>query len=261
MGLDISVMRPRKVIDVNDDNGYLYILDEDPGLNSFKDFSFDKINQYFDLKGSLEKLGVNINDLEAISIEYGKNTIYSYRNIKHELYEPYLILNKIWSTAYYDTKKELFESKEYEEYLKLLPILKKYGYKPQYKFFASGNEKTYYNLNKAYDFVSKKTLIILKNPVTFDKVDRCIICDEVGYQRKGANTQFYEDDMWNCPIIIDIKTLNEHWEKYFSHRTSESKGGWGSSVEFILENDEMKNRFKENIINKFVEGETFVIYH
>jgi hypothetical protein len=87
------------------------------------------------------------------------------------------------------------------------------------------------------------------------------ICEEVGYQRKGANKRFYEDGMWDSPCVTDLNTLNEHWGKYFSYQTPESKGGWGSGVEYTLEDSEMRSRFKENIIDKFVEGETFVIYH
>lgn len=44
--------------------------------------------------------------------------------------------------------------------------------------------------------------------------------------------------MWNSKCVVDKKTLEEHFEKYF------------------LDSD-----FKELIIDKFVEGETFVIYH
>lgn len=87
------------------------------------------------------------------------------------------------------------------------------------------------------------------------------MCEEVGYQRKGANDRFYEDGMWDSPCVLDAKTLNEHWEKYFSFKTPDSVGGFGSCVELDFEDEEMKRRFKENIIDKFIEGETFVIYH
>lgn len=40
---------------------------------------------------------------------------------------------------------------------------------------------------------------------------------EVGYQRKGANKQFYDDGKWDDnTVVIDRKTLLDDWKKYFS---------------------------------------------
>lgn len=86
-------------------------------------------------------------------------------------------------------------------------------------------------------------------------------CREVGYQRKGANTQFYEDGMWDSPCVVSHEVLLEHWKKYFSKATPDSAGGWGSCVEFSLGDKERKEYFKKNIIDVFVEGEMFVQYH
>jgi len=96
---------------------------------------------------------------------------------------------------------------------------------------------------------------------TIKKIDKCIAIEEVGYQRKGANKKFYEDKIWDSPCVIDQKTLNNHWETYFSNQTPESKGGWGSGVEYEQDDETMRKNFKKNIIDKFIEGETFVIYH
>lgn len=85
---------------------------------------------------------------------------------------------------------------------------------------------------------------------------------EVGYQRKGANSQFYEDGMWDSPCVTSMETLTDHWNKYFSKATPESKGGWGSGVEFTgISDKERREEFKTNIIDVFVEGEMFVQYH
>jgi hypothetical protein len=92
-------------------------------------------------------------------------------------------------------------------------------------------------------------------------VERCLSLNEVGYQRKGANKRFYEDDVWNSPCVTDMKTLNLHWEKYFSAPTPDSKGGWGSGVEYDKSAEEMRSDFGRNIVEKFKEGETFVMYH
>lgn len=66
--------------------------------------------------------------------------------------------------------------------------------------------------------------------------------EEVGYQRKGANPEFYSDGMWDSPPVLKLKDLEEHYRKYFS------------------ESDGFGHDFKKNIIDKFVEGETYVEY-
>lgn len=78
--------------------------------------------------------------------------------------------------------------------------------------------------------------------VTFTKEEDCILAREIGYQRKGANKQFYDDGMWDSPCVIDEKTIKEHWEKYFS------------------ETPKLRKDFYENIVKKFKDGETFVLY-
>lgn len=56
--------------------------------------------------------------------------------------------------------------------------------------------------------------------------------------RKPANLKFYEDDMWNFGYIQDKETLKEHFELYFK------------------END----RFEEEILDKFENGNNIVLY-
>lgn len=84
---------------------------------------------------------------------------------------------------------------------------------------------------------------------------------EIGYQRKGANQLFYEEGMWSSPPVFDLETLNKHHERYFSHETPESPGGWGSFTEYDIPDDERMQEFHNNIVSKFIEGETFVVYH
>lgn len=72
---------------------------------------------------------------------------------------------------------------------------------------------------------------------------------EVGYQRKGANAQFYNDGKWDDNTIVSTKEmLLEDWKKYFSD-PDDSYYGANSAKEF-----------KENIIDNFEEGKTFVWY-
>ena len=171
-------------------NMYVYTLKETPELEVFKDFIFEKENEYYDTVKALTDAGYVAENVECTGIEFGDEAIFN------------------------------FETKD-------------------------GGVR--------FD---------IKNPPTHKVLERCVACEEIGYQRKGANKQFYEDDMWNSPCVMDAKTLNEHWEKYFSFETPASPGdGFGSSVEYSMDDAERKTRFKENIIDKFVEGETFVVYH
>jgi hypothetical protein len=104
-----------------------------------------------------------------------------------------------------------------------------------------------------------------------------MVCKEVGYQRKGANRAFYEDNMWGPPAVITDATLRAHWDKYFSGEGNVSKEGgieisengtielekgvpFGFGVEYDLDAKENRERFKENIVDKFVEGQTFLLY-
>ncbi len=72
---------------------------------------------------------------------------------------------------------------------------------------------------------------------------------EVGYQRKGANNQFYKDGKWDDNTIVSTKKmLLEDWKKYFSDKNDSYYG------------KDAKQHFKENIIDKFIPGKTFVAY-
>jgi hypothetical protein len=72
---------------------------------------------------------------------------------------------------------------------------------------------------------------------------------EVGYQRKGANAQFYNDGKWDDNTIVSTKEmLLEDWKKYFSDPDDAYYG------------KDAKEHFKTCIIDNFVEGKTFVWY-
>lgn len=111
-----------------------------------------------------------------------------------------------------------------------------------------------------------KLVICWDKAITFLQEEDILIVEEVGWQRKGANSLFYEKNektgisMWDSEPVITKDLLLNHWEKYFSYRTPDSPGGFGSGVEFNQADSEMKQNFKENIIDKFIEGDNFVIY-
>jgi hypothetical protein len=129
-----------------------------------------------------------------------------------------------------------------------------------------------------YRFVMKdgKTITI-DNARTIQIPFKGILCKEVGYQRKGANRNFYADNMWGPPAVFTNRMIHEHWDKYFSGEGNiEKEGGiqvtsegkvtvedgvpFGFGVEYDNTPEENRQRFKESIIDKFIEGETFVVY-
>lgn len=72
----------------------------------------------------------------------------------------------------------------------------------------------------------------------FPRMDKVLRVSEVGYQRKGMiGTHFHL--VSNCKPIFDMKTV----EKLLEH----------------VEPD-VKSHFKESILDRFIEGETFLIF-
>lgn len=73
---------------------------------------------------------------------------------------------------------------------------------------------------------------------------------EIGYQRRGENKKFHDDGKWDSNIFVLRKeSLLKDWNDYFSDTDD-----YGHTPE------ESRARFKENILDKFVEGKTVVIY-
>ncbi len=103
-----------------------------------------------------------------------------------------------------------------------------------------------------------KSIEFINPPLSKKKV-KCLRTKKVGYQRRGANDKFYEDDMWDSPCVTDKATLLEHWKKYFSNYPSEPVSEIEQSY-YKKYSPDMKKRFKDNIIDKFVEGKHIVCY-
>ena len=98
----------------------------------------------------------------------------------------------------------------------------------------------------------ESTYLVIKSEDILKKVeehDVIVIGKEVGYQRKGANKQFYDDGRWDVDTWVFTKEeLIEHWNKYFSDPNDAYYG------------KRARKEFKKNIIDHFVEGKTFVMY-
>ena len=110
------------------------------------------------------------------------------------------------------------------------------GYKySDYKIVGAGNNMWF--------FVHKVTRVMLNienyHGVKEDYTETVVYVDDAGYQRKGQGRNFYAicDE-----VILDMKTLLNVWAIAFS------------------DNADMRDNFKKNVIDNFVESETFVIF-
>lgn len=248
MGLNITVYKPIKYNGGGDTaNDCIETVEEFPELSIFSHLMFDQENTYYDIEGNLQSMGYDINNLDTVNnasfddgedltplISFIDKTNKYYDFISH--YDGEFINN-----SYFQTLEELLNSPAYDKFLPYKDELIKDGWVEQYDFFATGSEKFYYNLNSAKEYMIKIATVNLLNPTTIVKLEKSLQMEEVGYQRKGANKKFYEDKIWGKECVVDLNTLNEHWKLYFS--------------------DTNPDYFKNNIIDNFVEGETFVMYH
>jgi hypothetical protein len=166
--------------------------------------------------------------------------------------------------------------KKQVEYIDFKKSFEQFGLKEEdYEWRMTGGNGYYFDKKYKSSIISLTALvddefgydlcIPWEKLITFFKEEDIIIGQEVGWQRKGANSLFYQknengNSMWDSPPVVDRNILNEHWHKYFSCSTPQYEGGFGYGVEFEQSDSEMKDNFEKNIINKFVEGDTFVIY-
>ena len=116
MGLDISVYKPVKAT-IETGEIEIFNIEDYPELAFFKEFIFEKENEYYNLQKELSKFGYSLDDLDWCGTEYGDQTIFNYINTKHELYEIYKILNEVWHKLYFSTEEELFQSSEFKKYI------------------------------------------------------------------------------------------------------------------------------------------------
>jgi len=135
-----------------------------------------------------------------------------------------------------------------------------------YYFMLNSKEAPSMDITDDEDYAGWDLVIGFEMLKTFKEQEDWIIGESIGWQRKGANSLFYTDDengdsMWSSPPIVEKSVLLEHWKKYFSCSTPTAPGGFGSGVEFEQSDSEMRENFKKNIVDKFIEGETYVIYH
>lgn len=90
--------------------------------------------------------------------------------------------------------------------------------------------------------VEEKYTVVSETAFEVVTWEQCVDCVELGWQRKGANDQFYIDNKWDT-VVFTKDELVLDWARYFSDTPND------------------RQRFKENIVDKFIEGETIVCYH
>lgn len=151
-----------------------------------------------------------------------------------------------------------FEVEAPVEYIDFGPLFKGRGLnEDDYRCIARCGDRFEF-LPKDINTEFSDSKIIEENTIVFEEAEYptkiviekgFFVGKEVGYQRKGANKQFYDDGKWDDnTVVIDRKTLLDDWKKYFS---DENDSYYGKRA---------KQHFKENIIDHFVEGETIVCY-
>lgn len=113
---------------------------------------------------------------------------------------------------------------------------------------------------KDNEFPGNDICIRWDDMITFKVEEDVLITKEIGYQRKGANSFFYRDSKWASEPIVDKETIVKHWDKYFSSQVTTLLDDSGNPFELEEPDSEMRNNFKRKIIDKFIEGETFLIY-
>lgn len=175
---------------------------------------------------------------------------FNFTKIKKIIKEKFNIdfdVNKDWRSMHFSNIKEIRKVKD----------------KRFYKYDFTPNAKRKDNYDHIMEFENDKFRLILigRLPVNY-RFEPHICYEEVGYQRKGANQQFYIDKCWDGPCIITRKDLLKYWNKYFSgedNTKKENVDDYGYGVEYDnTDKVETRKNFKNNIIKNFVEGKTFV---
>lgn len=227
MGLDIYLYKAQKVQnkDEKEENQlHQYTLDKDdlkkigrhPKLAEFicevenEYYDFDKVNITDEL---YESRGWSIDERGQTFMFFKKD---------HELYPLY----RKYTTAAVNV--ELIEWTEEER-----ALLNKYGWN-------DGNAGSYifhdiFNKNLEY-LINGKDIptVIEKEPALFG--------NEIGYQRKGLNGDFYNEwDPNDDYLVVDKERIQYVYDHY-------------------IDDEETKEYFKREILDPFVEGETFAIF-
>lgn len=219
MGLDITLYRLKH--EKNKESDFEYILD-DHEVERFKDTPIEKYiknkeNQYYDFDKT--PYGDDRYQLNMQSFQDG-DVLFQFLDTGHELYP--LCQNMMTSgseKAYVITDEDVKLAKKYD--IKLV-----------------AGEEIDYNRN-LYD----KVHVIVKGsdlPLRTD-IDQIFIGDEIGYQRKGLNGDFYSEFTKDDITVVKRDRLEYIYQNYCNDK-------------------EVQEHFKAVILDQFVEGEMFVFF-
>lgn len=256
MGLGIYVNKVIALGDRSPDDVSDYvILDESPQLEMFRHLAFDKIIQEYDHEMAAENIGLKLIDLEYKGCSFGRSEldpeileeVFMYKNKKHPLYEADKWMQENWAN-YFDTMEELIAWDKFKDFKEnILPLAIAHGWQEEYFFYASGSKTNHYNLVSAWKYIEEQVAVNIINPPAFTLNKSCVTYENVGYQSGGENKLFREEQ----PVspVVSLSVLVGHWERYFQY------------IADIEKNPALNDTdFKKNIIDEFVEGETFVDY-
>lgn len=178
MGLDIYVYKPIKKNKSLIKDGNFHVLEKNsPLLKKFKNYVFKKDIEYCDFEKTFAKAGIITEEVKGLEWCMSTSTE---KSVKTD--DVYTLIDHESSTC----KKE------------------------DYTIIIGNKEDCLFDgeiWNSYYEFQHKDTKkrFVVINPLIMIKREWCICSEEVGYQRKGANKQFYEDGMWDSDYVTERK--------------------------------------------------------
>jgi hypothetical protein len=180
------------------------------------------------------------------------------KSFEQEVTERWYDWNKFKEETGIDIKNCTWLSEEYGEegdFMEVWP--NEFGKVPQVEDFKIGEDKYDW---EAYDAAKGEHIvkINLEKVPLYDKVLKVIYIEEVGYQRKGLNNQFYRD--YRDGKIGYYVWSNKELQRY-------KKDYCDRPYEYVYANGEKSGQiihpkidFQRNIIDNFKEGECVVTF-
>lgn len=252
MGLDITVCRAFRTEDkkfnysnLNSTNHCYPLTDEEVKAvekSPISKFISKRINTYLDFKKTI--VG-DRNRYWWSGAEYSsEGAFHNFEDLKHELYD---LKVRICDKA---DKNIKFTDAEKE-------LIRKYGFKGDYKEKNAQGEFTYQPLC-TFLYNAVKIRLNEEDIPRFEKEVNVLYGEEVGYQRKGLNGNFYDDsDDGKIGYFVFTKAELERYKDEYCDEPHEYVYSNGEKTGIMMY---PKDDFQKNIIDPFVEGEMFVTF-
>lgn len=222
MGLDITLYRFKDKVNKGEkrSNYYEHVLEKDE-IEGLKKAGLTKyIKRKVNSYFDFEKFGITDEKYEWASTCYNGDAVFKFIDKSHELYPIY---------------KKIHQNPKYVPSEKEMSLLEKYGYEPDKGYTIGGF--LYYETPLYVEFYGKDIPI---KKVT----DKVIRGNEIGYQRKGLNRRFYDEWKDEQYLVIDKERIQYIYDNCC-----------------IEDSDyDYKEHFKSEILDNFVEGETFCTF-